>query len=92
MDPDLMELIPGYLENRQKDIDRLKEMLKKRQYREIERCGHSMKGSGAGYGFQGITTIGAFLERAGKSQSVSRIEEGIDRLEDYLENLEIVQD
>jgi len=33
----------------------------------VERLGHSMRGSGAGFGFQGITDIGAALERAAVS-------------------------
>lgn len=92
VDPELMELIPGYISHRREDIVKLRNLLKKREYRDIERCGHSMKGSGSGYGFDGITLIGAFLEKAGKSQSKRRIEEGIDKLEHYLENLEIIED
>ena len=90
VDHELMDLIPGYIAHRQEDIEILRSLLKKREFRDIERCGHSMKGSGAGYGFTEITKIGAFLEKAGKSQSIRKIEEGIDKLEDYLENLEIV--
>ncbi len=92
IDPDLLELIPGYLEHRREDIDKLRILLRKRKYRDIERCGHSMKGSGSGYGFEDITAIGAFIEEAGHSESLSRIEEGIDKLENYMENLEIVED
>ncbi len=92
VDPELMELIPGYISNLQDDIGKLRNLLNKHEYRDIERCGHNMKGSGAGYGFTEITKIGAFLEKAGKSQSIRKIEEGIDKLEYYLENLEIVKE
>ncbi len=89
IDPDLIELIPGCINSRHEDIKNMNTLLKKRQYREIERCGHSMKGSGSGYGFDEISKIGAFIEKAGQSESIRRIEEGIEKLEQYLENLEI---
>ncbi len=91
VDPDLIELIPGYISHRHEDIEKLNTLLKKRQYRDIERCGHSMKGSGSGYGFDEISKIGAFIERAGRSESLMRVEEGIKKLEQYLDNLEIVE-
>ena len=90
-DPDLMPLIPGYIEHRHKDVIKMKDLLDNNSYRDIERCGHSMKGSGAGYGFDGITEIGAFIEIAGKEGSREQIQEGINRLITYLEKLDIVE-
>lgn len=92
IDPELLELIPGYLVHRREDIDKLRILLKGRQYRDIERCGHSMKGSGSGYGFDDISRIGEFIEKAGQSESIVKIEKGIDKLEYYLDNLEIVEE
>jgi len=91
-DPELIELIPGYISHRHEDIKKLKTLLKKRKFRDIERCGHSMKGSGSGYGFDEISKIGAFIERGGRSESIRRINEGIEILEQYLENLENVEE
>ncbi|MCK4806913.1 MAG: response regulator, partial [Candidatus Aegiribacteria sp.] len=88
--PELIEMIPGYITHRYEDIKKLNTLLTKRQYRDIERCGHSMKGSGSSYGFDEISKIGAFIEKAGHSESIRRIEEGIEKLEQYLDNLEIV--
>ena len=92
IDPDLSDLIPGYIDHRKEDVVKLHEFLKTREYREIERCGHSMKGSGGGYGFDEITRIGAFIEKAGKARNAGRIEEGIEKLEHYLEHLVIVEE
>ena len=90
-DPDLMPLIPGYIEHRQEDISKIKDLLENNSYRDIERCGHSMKGSGAGYGFDRITEIGAFIEIAGREENKDQIQEGINQLKDYLEKIDIVE-
>ena len=90
-DPDLMPLIPGYIEHRHHDVTKMKSLLENNSFRDIERCGHSMKGTGAGYGFDGITEIGAFIEIAGKEENREQIEEGISRLMNYLEKLDIVE-
>ncbi len=89
-DPDLMPIIPGYIEHRHKDISEMKDLLENNSFRDIERCGHNMKGSGAGYGFEGITEIGTFIEIAGKEENREHIQEGINRLITYLEKLEII--
>jgi len=88
-DPDLRKLIPGYIKRRLEDVEILRALLKKREYKEIERCGHRMKGSGSGYGFNEISLVGAFIEKAGRAESIRRIEEGISKLQSYLENLQI---
>ena len=58
MDEDLGDLIPGYLENRKKDVVEILNCLNRRDYETIRSLGHKMKGSGGGYGFDTITEIG----------------------------------
>jgi HPt (histidine-containing phosphotransfer) domain-containing protein len=41
-----VQLIPNFLENREKDINTIDESLEKGDFETIERLGHSMKGSG----------------------------------------------
>jgi len=88
-DPDLRKLIPGYIKRRREDVEILRDLLKKSEYKEIERCGHRMKGSGSGYGFNEISLIGAFIEKAGRAESIRRIEEGINKLQYYIENIQV---
>ena len=64
VDPDLRDLIPGYLKNRQKDITTIKKALKAADFAKIQVLDHSMKGSGGGYGFMPISKIGAAVEIA----------------------------
>ena len=66
VDPELADLIPGYLINREKDIATIADTLEKKDLDTIRIIGHSMKGSGGGYGFEAITDIGMLLEKAAK--------------------------
>lgn len=92
VDPDLMELIPGYIEHRNEDVAKMLDLLEKESYRKIERCGHSMKGTGGGYGFNEISKIGDFIENAGKAKDKILIQEGINQLKNFLEKLEIIEE
>lgn len=90
VDHDLADLIPGYLANRGKDIAAINEALKKKDIETIRIIGHSMKGSGGGYGFDTITDIGRMMEKAAKENCAEDIFLQLTRLEDYLHQLEII--
>nr|CRH06259.1 Conserved protein of unknown function. Containing Hpt domain [Candidatus Magnetococcus massalia] len=89
IDQDLEDIVPGYLENRQKDIKDLNKALEEGDFQTASVLGHRMKGSGAGYGFDEITEIGKTIELAAKASDSSAIAEGVSRLVDYLERVEI---
>jgi len=90
VDHDLADLIPGYLANRKKDIAAIHEALEKNDMDTVRIIGHSMKGSGGGYGFETITDIGRMMEKAAKEDSDEDILTQVERLEDYLHQLEII--
>ena len=90
IDPDLEELIPGYLENRQKDIEGINEALARADFEWIQRLGHTLKGSGSGYGFDFISAIGLSLENSGKEKSAEKIQALVNDLCDFLERVEVV--
>jgi HPt (histidine-containing phosphotransfer) domain-containing protein len=90
IDPEIADLIPGFLSNREKDIETMESCLEEGNFEQIERLGHSMKGSGAGYGFDGISGIGSFIEIAGKEEDVEKIKKGISDLRNYLDRVEVV--
>lgn len=91
VDPEIADLIPGFLENRKKDVEQMETHLETENFEEIERLGHSMKGSGAGYGFAGISEIGEFIEIAGKEKNVEDIKKRIEELKGYLRRVEIAE-
>ncbi len=89
-DPDISDLIPGFLENRQKEIQTISEALIRKEYETIRIIGHSMKGYGAGYGFDEISDIGAAMEKAAEKADTQGIQQEFIRLETYLKNVQVV--
>lgn len=90
IDKDLEDLIPGYLENRRRDIASIEEALRKNDFETIRILGHSMKGSGGGYGFDAITDIGKRIEEAAKKMETEEITRQITALSEYLDTINIV--
>lgn len=89
-DPEIANLIPGYLENRKNDIARMLEALGKGDYETIAFIGHSMRGSGAGYGFSAISEIGTALEQAAKHTNTDEITRRIGELAVYIGQVEVI--
>ena len=90
VDIDLEELIPGFIENRKKDIGSLKDSLANGDVENLRSIGHSLKGVGGGYGFNGLSEIGAKIETIAKSGESTGIEDLINEMDDYLSRVEIV--
>ncbi len=89
VDADLEDLIPGFLENRNTDIETLRTELENSQYENLRSIGHSIKGVGGGYGFDLMSQIGAEIESAAKENNGDLIREKIEQLDDYLKRVDI---
>ncbi len=87
-----IQLIPNFLENREKDIKQINESLENGDFETIERLGHSMKGSGSIYGFDGVTELGKTIEMSAKEKNAEEIKNNITELKDYLGRVEIVNE
>lgn len=87
LDKSILPLVPEYLDNRKKDIQRIRHALEKRNFSAIEDLGHKMKGSGKCYGFAKISMLGHRIECFAKEQNVPEIEESVMQMQDYLSNL-----
>jgi signal transduction histidine kinase/DNA-binding response OmpR family regulator len=90
VDPDLADLIPGYLENRRRDVQEIGRFLFEDDLQEILRLGHSMKGSGGGYGFEGITMIGGEIEEAARRGDKDIVLALKERLAGYLSRVKVL--
>jgi len=90
-DPDLIDLIPGYLDKRREDIGTIHALLADGNFEGIRILAHRMKGSGGGYGFDRITEIGAAMEIAAKDQSKERITHELEQLSEFLSRVEVVE-
>lgn len=92
VDPDLMELMPNFMESRRSDVLLLSQELNSHNYDTIRVIGHRMKGYGSSYGFHLISEIGAAIETAAEEEQSEIIRSQIDILGKYIEAVEIVID
>lgn len=90
IDEDLEDLIPGFLENRRADVDKIKTATTESDYLSISRLGHTIKGVGGGYGFDEISSIGEKIEDAAKEENKEKLLDLCEEYINYLNNLEIV--
>ncbi len=90
IDPGLEEIVPGFLENRRRDVQILETALQQSNLAQIRMIGHRMKGDGGGYGFDAISTIGAVLEHAAAREDRSAIRRHTDELIDFLARVTVV--
>ena len=90
IDGELAEIVPDYLENRRKDVVALSAMLEREDVAAMRVLGHRMKGSGAGYGLDAISTIGGQVEQAAKEMSRTEMAAAIAALDAFLVRLEVV--
>jgi HPt (histidine-containing phosphotransfer) domain-containing protein len=82
---DLADLAEEYLGNRKKDVEALREAAAGRAFDRARRLGHNMKGSGAGYGFRPVSTLGAEVEQAASGGDAEAIDRLALELDDYVE-------
>ncbi len=87
---DLEVLIPRYLDRRHKEIVAFRAHLVAADFEALRVGGHSLKGSGGGYGFPLLTTIGSTIEVAAKAQDAATIEKALAEYADYIQRVEVV--
>ncbi|MBF0135280.1 MAG: Hpt domain-containing protein [Magnetococcus sp. DMHC-1] len=92
IDKDLAEIVPGYIQNRWRDVDVMRQAILANDVNGLRIIGHRMKGSGAGYGFDVITEIGRKVENAARDGHISEISHEIDELVAYLQRVEVCYD
>jgi HPt (histidine-containing phosphotransfer) domain-containing protein len=90
VDEDLSDLIPGFLTNKRADIDTIFEAVARRDYAQIGRIAHRIKGEGGSYGFDAMTETGRSLEHAAALRDDSAVTTLARQLLSYLDRVEIV--
>jgi hypothetical protein len=90
IDPELEELVPGFLENRRKDTTALVSAAHTRDLNTVRLLGHRMKGDGGGYGFPEISQIGKALEEAAIKEDWELIAEQTEALTAFLAHVDVV--
>jgi HPt (histidine-containing phosphotransfer) domain-containing protein len=87
---DLEPLVPRYLARRREEIARLRASLEARDFGALRIVGHSLKGSGGGFGFWGLSDIGARIEKAAMAADAAALERLLAEHADHVERLDVV--
>ncbi len=87
VDKDLEDLIPGFMQRRREDVASIRASLSAGDLDKVRITGHSMKGTGGGYGFEELSQIGSELEKAAQAGDADAISSLVVRLEEYLDKV-----
>ena len=73
IDPDIADLVPGFISGRRADAERLRTLASRNDFDGVRAMGHNLKGTGAGYGFDEVSRIGRELEIAAMARDGARV-------------------
>jgi hypothetical protein len=90
IDPDLKEIVPGFLDNRRRDLKTLERCLQEQELETVRLLGHRMRGDGGGYGFERISEIGSRLEQAAVIRDFATLRDQCSELQDFLTRVEVL--
>jgi signal transduction histidine kinase/DNA-binding NarL/FixJ family response regulator len=83
------DIVPVYLDKRRSEIPKYRQALAEGDFETIRILGHKLKGTGAGYGFEMLTTIGGLMEQAALSRDAVRVRSQVDALAQYVASVEL---
>jgi HPt (histidine-containing phosphotransfer) domain-containing protein len=89
VEPELAELVDGYLAHRRAEARALPGALRAGDYADLWRRGHQLKGAGAAYGFAFLSEVGAALEAAARHRDAGAVRRAAAALRDYLARLDV---
>jgi signal transduction histidine kinase/CheY-like chemotaxis protein len=89
IEPGMEDVVPGYLDKRRKEIPQYRQALENQDFDTIRMLGHKMKGTGAGYGFEELTFLGAALEQAALRKDIPEIRVKVEEFARYVDAVEL---
>jgi HPt (histidine-containing phosphotransfer) domain-containing protein len=90
VDEDLSDLIPGFLARKRADVTSIFDAVGRRDYEEISRVAHRIKGEGGSYGFDAMSEMGRSMQHAAAIRDDGAVTTLARQLLNYLDHLEIV--
>lgn len=90
VDRTLESLIPRFLDRRRDDATAIEALVARGGFESIAGMGHSIKGSGGGYGFDPITDYGAEIETAARAADGAATIAAARKLRAYVDEVEVV--
>ncbi|TAK83961.1 MAG: hypothetical protein EPO20_15965 [Betaproteobacteria bacterium] len=89
VEPSLKELVPDFLENRRRDLERMRQALQAGDLAAIRDVGQNIRCFSRVYGFDDLTALGEEIRCAADECSTMRIVSLQGKLADYLSRVEI---
>lgn len=89
VEPALRELVPAFLENRRRDLERMQEALQAGDLAAIRDVGQNIRCFSRVYGFDELTALGEEIRCAADECSTLRIVSLQGKLADYLSRIEV---
>ncbi|MGE4498277.1 MAG: ATP-binding protein [Deferribacterales bacterium] len=83
IDPDLADLVPSYINRKTEEIAEIRKAAENGDFEKAGLIAHSIKGTGASYGFELITELGKAIEQSAAQGDKNSVMRNISRLEDY---------
>jgi len=80
-DPEFQKLIRQYLKYLQKELAGIKDKIQKKNFKDIRKFGHNLKGTGGGYGFDEFTNLGDKINLAAHEEDIPLIESFLSEFE-----------
>jgi HPt (histidine-containing phosphotransfer) domain-containing protein len=90
-DEEIRHLVPAFLARRASDVAALRAALAGLDFNTIRLLGHTIKETGRGYGFDGITEIGSAIERAAHHEDGEAADTRITHLAEYLHRVHVME-
>lgn len=91
VDPDLRDLIPGFLARKRSDARTIISGISSERidFEALSGIGHKLKGEGGSYGLDDISVYGAEIEQAARNHDAEAIRHYASGLAAYLDSLHI---
>lgn len=89
VEPLLKDLVPGFLENRRRDLERMRQALRAGDLAAISDVGQNIRCFSRVYGFDELTALGEEIRCAADERSTLRIVHLQGQLADYLARIEV---
>jgi HPt (histidine-containing phosphotransfer) domain-containing protein len=89
VDPEIADLVPGYLERRRGDVDSIGQATDAGNFEEARRLSHSMRGTGGSYGFPRLSELGTLMETAAKASDGDELRKHLAQVKDYLARIQL---
>ncbi|EQC51543.1 Hpt domain-containing protein [Bacteriovorax sp. DB6_IX] len=90
VDEELKDILPGFLNNREKDIETLKTAVAANDFATLQKVGHKVSGSSGGYGFDELGAIAKNIELAARESSLEKVQALVQEFENYVREIEVV--